>query len=90
MLSPNAEQIEEAAPQIATLPAWLLQSQLKELDSFGPGRLAKLKGITLPPSLDGMPEPFRLGYLLGVQTARYVLTNSATLALVNIKAEDLL
>lgn len=101
MLSPNAETIEGAAenlqrdPKTATFPAdyptlteFMLTSQLKELDAFGPGRLDDLRKITLPAS--DMPEDFSLGYLLGLQTARFVLLGSVPLLMKQIEAKDVL
>jgi hypothetical protein len=103
MLSPNAETIEGAADNLTRDPAqvkfpedypalntFMLESQLKELDAFGHGRLIYLRAIKLPDSLYGMPDDFRLGYLLGVQTARMVLLGSAALALKGLEAKDIL
>jgi hypothetical protein len=105
MNSPPAETIEMAGQNLGQnapaddpgsypdLSPFMFNSQLKELDGFGPGRLGDLRSrmkAWLPPSADGMPDDFRIGYLLGLQTARYCLMQSMTLALKDVKASDVL
>jgi hypothetical protein len=98
MQSPNAETIEGAADNLKqggteypALSDFIRLSQLKELDGFGPGRLEQLRAaFKMDPSADGLPDDFRLGYMLGVQTARCTLMQSMTLMMAKVKASDVL
>jgi len=91
MISPNAETIEGAAENLSKAPSqgeyptlnqFALNSELHELDAFGPGRFDELKAkLKMPPSVDGMTDDFRIGYLLGLQTARFCLFGSIKLRL---------
>lgn len=47
MQAPNAEQIEMAADNLESVPQWLRESQLKELDSFGSVSVDFQKGYEL-------------------------------------------
>ena len=82
MLSPPVMMIEMAADSLKDVPEWLQDSQRRELYSFGPGRASKL-GATLS-------DDFRIGYELGLATARTILRGSAVLALAKVKPEDVL
>ena len=73
MLSPPVMMIEMAADSLKDVPEWLQDSQRRELYSFGPGRASKL-GATLS-------DDFRIGYELGLATARTILSQAAGLPL---------
>jgi hypothetical protein len=96
MKAPNAEQIEGAAEilsrDLATGPTmyplvtqFLLDMQIKELESAMGAAALKQLGIGYPMSMD-----FKAGYQLGVQAARVVMAASAILILAGVKPEDVL
>lgn len=83
------ESAAEALPKRQVIDNWIFASQVKELDSFGPGRLEDLRAkVLLDPS--DMPNDFRLGYLLGIETARTLLRMNVGLMKAGVKPEDLL
>ena len=83
MIIPDAESIEGAADDLKTVdPKWLADQQT-ELSSFGPGRAIAL-------GASGLSGDFRIGYELGIQTARLMVTNNAALILAKVKPEDVL
>jgi hypothetical protein len=82
-LAPNAEQIEAAADSLKSADPKMLQSQAKELMSFGPGRAQQINA-------SGLSEDFQVGYTLGLQTARKVLSGSVALALKGVDPSEVL
>jgi hypothetical protein len=78
MQSPAAMFIEAAAEGLKNVPAWLRESQLKELHSFGDAR-AQALGAT------GVSEDFKKGYELGLQTGRVLLATLPAAAGANIE-----
>lgn len=66
MQSPSVMFIEMAAAMLKDVPVFIQQSQRKELRSFGDTR-AKAIGAS------GISDDFRVGYELGLQTARVLL-----------------
>ena len=83
MLSPAVMFIETAIKSPVAVPEWLIQSQLKELNSLGPTR-AQQAGAS------GLTDDFRAGYQLGLATARVILAGSAALVLKGVKPGDVL
>lgn len=102
MQAPNAETIEGAAdtlqqiqkdstkpPRYPLLSEFIFNSELKELDSaIGAATVAKLKATPLPKS--DLPHAFRMGYLLGLQTARICVAESVKVIQADIKPEEVL
>jgi hypothetical protein len=85
MQIPAAEQIEGAADSITTLSDFVRTDQLAELrEAMGADTIKKL-GAPLTTSDD-----FNIGYTLGLQVARTMLSNSAKLAIAGIDPGDLL
>jgi hypothetical protein len=74
MIAPNAETIEMAADNLKSVPDFIQKSQIQELQSFGDVRA---QGI----GASGLTEDFKVGYALGLQTARMILATSAVLAI---------
>jgi hypothetical protein len=83
MQAPNAEQIEMAADNLNSVPQFIQESQLKELNSFGDHR-AKLIGAS------GLSVDFQKGYQLGLRVARVVISQSMAVVLAKIPPEDIL
>lgn len=86
MLSPAVMFIESAIDWMKKsdyMPDWLRQSQIKELNSLGDAR-AKSVGAS------GLTEDFRVGYELGLATARTILMGSPALRLKGIDPSDVL
>lgn len=67
MVIPAAEFIEEAADSLATIDTWAKEDQMKELHGFGDERAIAI-GAT------GLSKDFMIGYELGVQTARVLIS----------------
>jgi hypothetical protein len=85
MLSPNAEQIETAVDGLKSVTTFIRESQQKELTSaMGADTLEKM-GSTYP-----LTHDFRLGYELGLQTARIVIAQSVALRLKDVNPEEVL
>jgi len=97
MIAPNAEQIEAAAENLLRgttkepvsvypiLSDFIYDSQLKELESAMGAEILEKLGSSFP-----LTENFKLGYMLGIQTARMVLMTSMSLITAKIKPEDVL
>lgn len=83
MQAPNAEQIEMAADNLESVPQFVRESQLKELNSFGSHR-AELMGAS------GLSVDFQKGYELGLRVARVVISQSMAVVIAKIKPEDIL
>lgn|SRR5487761_2116602 len=100
MQAPNAEQIESAADSLThpdggnypALTRLIFLSELSELESFGAARLDDLRrgGRALPPSVESLPADFRLGYLLGLQTARTSIAANPKIVAAKIDPSDVL
>ena len=87
MLAPNAEQIETAAEQLKRLRLeanGILLSQYKELKAFGPTRANEIG------ALEGLSSDLALGYELGLQVARVVISQSIAISQAGIKPEEVL
>ena len=86
MLAPAVMFIEQAIDTMKSpdyMPQWLQESQRKELNSLGPARAQKA-------GASGLTDDFRVGYELGLATARTILAESPLLALNGIKPGDVL
>jgi hypothetical protein len=85
MLSPNASQIETAVDTLMSVSNFVRESQQKELTSaMGAPTLEKI-GSTYP-----LTHDFRLGYELGLQTARIVIAESVALILKHVNPDEVL
>ena len=73
MLSPSVMFIEMGMDGLKKVPAWLSESQQKELSSFGDSRAQQI-------GASGLSEDFRKGYELGLATARAVIAMSVAAA----------
>jgi hypothetical protein len=92
MLAPNASNIEGAADSLYStqsgypvMSEFIRAAQLKELQSAMGAATAKKLGLTFP-----LTEEAKVAYLLGIQTARYILAMNPSLAIAGIKPEDVL
>lgn len=105
MQSPAAMFIESAAESFSkdgalngnpypAMPAWLRESELRELASFGDVRAQKLglwdEATNAEVLATGLSADFRIGYLLGLQVARTMLVGSMPLMLKSIKPSEVL
>jgi hypothetical protein len=77
-IAPSVMLIEVAATQLVSLPPMARASQLRELQNFGEVRARSL-GAT------GLSPDFRLGYELGLQTARMYLSMNPVAVQAGIK-----
>jgi hypothetical protein len=82
-MSPGSMFIESAAGDLARLPDWLIRDQMKELTDFGDDR-ARTLGAT------GISADLKVGYALGLQTARSVLAGDVVLVTKGIDPKELL
>jgi len=99
MFGPNAGMIEAAADTLSQSPgrypipsAMVLAEELRELKEFGDDRAQQLSLVD-PETLSkvnatGLSVDFRLGYLLGLQTARMILADSGALAMKGVDPND--
>ena len=83
MQIPAAMFIESAADGLKDLAPFARRDQLRELASFGNVRAHNI-GAT------GLSNDFEIGYLLGLQTARVILSMNGLLAMKGIDSRDLL
>lgn len=67
MTVPEAELIEEAARSLSKIPVFVRDQQMVELESFGDEEAINL-------GASGLSEDFKIGYALGLQTARALLS----------------
>jgi len=83
MQIPAAMFIESAADQMPKLSDFVRNDQLKELASFGDLRAQEL-------GASGLSDDFKIGYTLGLQTARTVVAGSPALMVKGVKPDDVL
>jgi hypothetical protein len=83
MKIPSVGWIEQAAESLKRADPRMIAAQEKQLDSFGAAR-AKQLGAT------DLTRDFQLGYLLGLQTARIVLSISTELGKKGIEPDSVL
>jgi hypothetical protein len=85
VLAPNAEQIEGAVDSLKSIDARIHDEQLRKLEeAMGQSTLEKL-GSTYPLTAD-----LKIGYQIGLQTARQVMAQSAVLAIEHVNPDDVL
>jgi len=83
MLSPAVMFIESAIDDLENVPQNIADSQKRELYSLGDARAQKA-------GASGVTTDFTAGYVLGLQTARIILADSAVLATNGVDPKDVL
>lgn len=83
MIAPNAEDLEQAAGQIALVPASVMEAQMQELRAFGAVRLQRI-GAT------GLTTDVEVGYELGLQAARVRIADCAAMFRDDVHPGDVL
>lgn len=81
--SPAAMFIEAAATSFHQADLIMLDSQQKELTAFGDERVREL-------GVKGLNNDFRMGYALGLQTARMIMAGSPALRLKGVNPGEVL
>jgi hypothetical protein len=82
-LAPSVMFIEMAQDSLHNADPRMLASQEAELKSFGDVRAQEI-------GAKGISSDLRIGYMLGLQTARMILASSPALILKGVKPEDVL
>ena len=91
MLVPNASQVESAVDSLLKLKAdeklnWILPDECKELHEALGADVATRLGIVASAS----DVNLEIGYLLGLETARMVIAESAALIMKGVDPKDVL